>query len=219
MLRAKVEKPPGLFGGGSGFEWKEDTIDCESALLLAILHARLEVLRVLLEKGARVDGEVQWRSSHVNLYDSRSWTADQWRQQRCQFTYSFPSALARAVGRGGTATECDGTTWHVPDRDGKLHVSLRGGVVTLNHLTRWQRCSAGLLVRPHVEIVRLLLAYGARVTDVELEGSRKSPDQEFLDALLSINAALFLDPVHSNSNWLPPPSQTRFRSLMSLQLL
>ncbi|KXS10959.1 hypothetical protein M427DRAFT_36427 [Gonapodya prolifera JEL478] len=42
-----------------------------------------------------------------------------------------------------------------------------------------------LTVRPNVEIVRLLLAYGARVIYVELDAARKNPNQDFIRTLES----------------------------------
>ncbi|KXS12483.1 hypothetical protein M427DRAFT_34679 [Gonapodya prolifera JEL478] len=42
-----------------------------------------------------------------------------------------------------------------------------------------------ITLQPNVEIVRLLLAYGARVTDIELDAALENPDPEFLRTLES----------------------------------
>ncbi|KXS17840.1 hypothetical protein M427DRAFT_247105 [Gonapodya prolifera JEL478] len=175
-LRAKVDD------GRGGFDWKEDTVECETALLLAVLHARVKVVRVLLEKGASVAGEVEWK---VGNSGNRSWTAQEWQRDRWRWTYRFPSVLAAAIGHGGKLTFWDGTKYDIPGSDGKLHISLRGGVVALNHPTTWQERSSGFFVQPDVAIVRLLLAYGARVTNTELEAARKNANPEFLRSLKS----------------------------------
>ncbi|KXS16063.1 hypothetical protein M427DRAFT_56350 [Gonapodya prolifera JEL478] len=46
-LRARVHDGKGPYAlHGRGFEWKEDMVECESALLLAILYARVAVVLV-----------------------------------------------------------------------------------------------------------------------------------------------------------------------------
>ncbi|KXS15370.1 hypothetical protein M427DRAFT_56732 [Gonapodya prolifera JEL478] len=175
-LRAKVDD------GKGGFEWKEDTKDCESALVLAVVHAWVGVVMVLLEKGATVDGQLDWK---ISPSGSQNWSADAWQDSKWMATYSFPSVLTLAIGRGGTLTSWDGNTFPRPTRKGKLDINLRGGMVTLNHPTQAEDRSVLVTVQPNVEIARLLLAYGTRVTDVELNAVERSSDPEFLRILES----------------------------------
>ncbi|KXS17837.1 hypothetical protein M427DRAFT_54414 [Gonapodya prolifera JEL478] len=171
--------------GHHSYEWKEDTVQCESALVLAILHARVAVVKVLLEKGARVNGEVDWRVG--NRYGSGNWTKEQWRRQRWERTTSFPSALALAIGGGGTATLYDGGKYYSPPffPSGELKINLRGGAVRVNYPATEEDAHVKFTVQPNVEIVRLLLAYGARVTNVEINAARLKPNLDFIRTLES----------------------------------
>ncbi|KXS15368.1 hypothetical protein M427DRAFT_324109 [Gonapodya prolifera JEL478] len=185
-LKAKVEMPKGLFGGGGGLEWKDDSADCESALVLAILHARVGVVRVLLENGASVDRVVERKIGYTSYFGEQKWKADEWKRMRWHWTTTFPSILAAALGCGGQAkNDYYGSKSDTPDVNGQLNISPRGGTVILNHPTKWDHACVAITLQPNVRIVRLLLAHGARVTDVELEGARTNPNQEFLNVLLS----------------------------------
>ncbi|KXS11990.1 hypothetical protein M427DRAFT_35066 [Gonapodya prolifera JEL478] len=77
-MRAKVDTGRGWLLGA---ELKEDTAACESALAIAILHGIAPVVRVLLEMGAKVDSEVEWKIANGWIGD-RAWTASEWDQER-----------------------------------------------------------------------------------------------------------------------------------------
>ncbi|KXS17835.1 hypothetical protein M427DRAFT_247098 [Gonapodya prolifera JEL478] len=130
---------------------------------------RVGIVNVLLEKGASVEGEVQWRVANP-LIGTRIWTADEWQHKRWNSTFGFPSALAAAVGRRGIRSGSNGFKSRVPD-GGSLQISLRGGTVTVNKPTKWQESLDAITVQPGVDIVRLLLMHDARVTSTELEAA------------------------------------------------
>ncbi|KXS15372.1 hypothetical protein M427DRAFT_324165 [Gonapodya prolifera JEL478] len=174
-LRAKVKD------GRGGFVWMEDSVDCESALALGILHGNVAIVKVLLEKGAAVDGEVRWKIS--NYYSDKNWKRDRWEERRWYSTFSFPSPLALAVGRGGKWTDRDGRVYDSPNSNKNLEICIRGGAVTITHPEKRPDVYVTHTVRPSMEIVRRLLAHGARITETELNAARKNPDQEFFTTL------------------------------------
>ncbi|KXS11051.1 hypothetical protein M427DRAFT_148168 [Gonapodya prolifera JEL478] len=176
-LRFKVEN------GRGGFDWKEDSVDCESALALAILHAQgASVVRALLAKGASVNGDVEWKLCYW-WNSGRHCTANEWQHKRWLSTFRFSSPLCLAIGRGGNQTRWDGDTSVRPDSDGNLWINLRGGAVRLTHPTSWEARSVKFTVCPDIELVRLLLAHGACVTDVELNAARQNPNPNLLPTL------------------------------------
>ncbi|KXS15355.1 hypothetical protein M427DRAFT_32328 [Gonapodya prolifera JEL478] len=134
---------------GGGTQWKEETVEFESALALAILYGREGAVKLLLDDGANV------RLSH-----------------RVE------------TQRGGTVT-CRGYTSDCSRRDGTLPVDFKGGVVTLNHPRLFESIHTNVKLEPNIEIIRLLLASGVRVTDVELDAARQHPEPEFLRVLVS----------------------------------
>ncbi|KXS11114.1 hypothetical protein M427DRAFT_61197 [Gonapodya prolifera JEL478] len=79
------------------------------------------------------------------------------------------------MGRGGTWTNVDGFVKKSPGNDGKLAINVASGEVVIRHPETWQDVLVDFtLPEPNVEIVRLLLAYGAPVTKVELRAARQS---------------------------------------------
>ncbi|KXS10761.1 hypothetical protein M427DRAFT_461055 [Gonapodya prolifera JEL478] len=178
-IRARVWNPLG------GFEWKKDSVNCESALVLAVLHSRVEIARLLLEKGAMVDGVVRWKIS--NWFCDRNWTLKEWQQGRWIWTCSFPSVLALGMGHGGKCTSCYGYSGDIPNMHGKLDISRSGGTLKLKHPVPVDDIFSALTIHPNIEIIRLLLKYGARFTDVELAALHKIPSQNFLSNLVAQN--------------------------------
>ncbi|KXS17296.1 hypothetical protein M427DRAFT_43014 [Gonapodya prolifera JEL478] len=117
------------------------------------------------------------------VFKANVWTIKNWEEKRWGWIYSFPSPLALALGRGGKVTDWQGDVYDRPDSDGQLVISLRGGEVTLTHPKDWPERGVDFTIRPKLDIVRLLLAYGAPITDVELNAAQNNPNQEFLHAL------------------------------------
>ncbi|KXS15361.1 hypothetical protein M427DRAFT_69995 [Gonapodya prolifera JEL478] len=184
-LRAKVDD------GKGGFEWMEDTVDCENALGLAILHARVAIVRLLLDNGASVDSEVQWKVA--NCQGTRDWTSDEWQRQRWWWTCGFPSLLTAAIGHCGKSTDFKGSKYNILNINGQLSANLRGGTVTIEHPKKSQERSVRLTVEPKMEIVRSLLEHGAIVTDVDLKAAQKNPNREFLQTLESHHRTLVMN--------------------------
>ncbi|KXS11857.1 hypothetical protein M427DRAFT_60285, partial [Gonapodya prolifera JEL478] len=163
-----------------GSQWREDTVDCESALVLAILHARVGIVRMLLEKGAKVEGSVEWK---IGNWWHGKWGASEWDRVRWRMTITFPSLLCLAIGEGGNLTSWDKVSIDQPFDGGRLQINLKGGTVTISHPVKMEDSCVTCKIQPNGEIVRLLLARGARVSDVELAAARKSPNKELLQCL------------------------------------
>ncbi|KXS10823.1 hypothetical protein M427DRAFT_462310 [Gonapodya prolifera JEL478] len=132
-LMGKVKRGRGPFGG---FDWKEDTVDGENALMLAILHGKVGVVKMLLEKGARVDCDVDWKIASCN--GNRNWNPDEWKRQRWDWTLSFPSLVCLGMGQGGLATYWSGYADGRPNGYGQLFVNFRGGNVIVRHPKSWK---------------------------------------------------------------------------------
>ncbi|KXS16451.1 hypothetical protein M427DRAFT_43543 [Gonapodya prolifera JEL478] len=83
------------------------------------------------------------------------------------------------------ARELQGKTDDTPASNGQVEISAQRGAVTLSHPERWADVRVRCPLQPKVEIVRLLLAYGASVTNVELKFGRSSLNPEFFRLLES----------------------------------
>ncbi|KXS15353.1 hypothetical protein M427DRAFT_323977 [Gonapodya prolifera JEL478] len=89
------------------------------------------------------------------------------------------------MGCGGKFTSWDGKMGDAPNKYGQLDIDLGGGAFVITLPEKWEHVRVWFTVLPHVEIVRLLLAYGARVTNTELDAARKNTNSEFLKILES----------------------------------
>ncbi|KXS12705.1 hypothetical protein M427DRAFT_391006 [Gonapodya prolifera JEL478] len=165
-----------------------DTIQAESVLALAILHGDVDVVRVLLEHG-RVDPNkrIEWRIAHT--FKNGHYRPETWAMQRWATTYAFPNALLLAIGKGGTWTE-HGTNRRsgeaiVGRENGEmaLSINLKGGHVKLTYGKSADDFRTWFAYTPKVEIVELLLRFGAKITQAKLNAAGKNPDPAFREAL------------------------------------
>ncbi|KAJ3336116.1 hypothetical protein HDU93_003623 [Gonapodya sp. JEL0774] len=194
-----------------GRETKMDSVECESALALAILLANEDVVKALLEGGADPNGVCEWKLA----YRFPSWDADTWNRLRWLGTLFFPSALTLAVARGGKMIAWTGGTVDAPDSANQLAINHKGGNVQLKDpKERVDAFITPFTLRPSLPIVRLLLYHGAAVTRTELDAARKWPDASFLRALQQrqvephTDSAPIPHPVPSPVSTSPSPSQT-----------
>ncbi|KXS09108.1 hypothetical protein M427DRAFT_251265 [Gonapodya prolifera JEL478] len=160
-------------------EAKSDTVDCESALTIAILHGHVDCVAALLEMGAKVDGPADWKFGNVGP-ETTAWSSDSWEKERWSGTVSFPSPLCLAVGRGGKVQWWNGDIVVSPDNSGKVPTNPRGGRVALNSPTKMDDIRIMLKLSPRPEIVQLLLSHGASVTATELSAVKTFPDLRIL---------------------------------------
>ncbi|KAJ3338678.1 hypothetical protein HDU93_009162 [Gonapodya sp. JEL0774] len=169
-----------------GRETETDSVECESALALGILHAHEEVVKALLDGGADPNGACEWKTSNcsnwMGLLNADSWTD---LSKRWVGSYLFPSPLTLAVARGGKWMNWDGSTSNpAPDSDNKLAINLKGGSVQLRQPRVYQdACISPFALQPSLPILQVLLSHGAAVTQRELDAACKWPDQLFLQAL------------------------------------
>ncbi|KXS15763.1 hypothetical protein M427DRAFT_32178 [Gonapodya prolifera JEL478] len=169
--------------GGYSVENKTDTMECESALVLAIVHGLVEIVEVLLQNGVSPRGMVSWNIGNGWMKKEpheTTWTQEEWASRRWYSTYSFPSPLCLALGQGGKSVlEWEGVYEPRPDAQGRISINRMGGHVLIDNprsdvdVRVWHR------LNPRIEIVRLLLASGARVGDAEVEAARACPDPAF----------------------------------------
>ncbi|KAJ3335333.1 hypothetical protein HDU93_005786, partial [Gonapodya sp. JEL0774] len=158
-------------------ETKTDTVECESALTLAIIHANEDIVKALLEGGADANLACEWKVADWGS----SWNADRWNRTRWYWTFSFPSALTLAMARGGKWTWWDGRTEDSPYPNNKLSINHKGGHIQLKDPAVLQDARIRFFtVRPSLPIVKLLLSHGAAVAQREFDAARKQPDGRFL---------------------------------------
>ncbi|KAJ3335654.1 hypothetical protein HDU93_004782, partial [Gonapodya sp. JEL0774] len=159
---------------------RTDTIECESALALAIIHNQPEIVEVLLASGATT-GEITWRDS---TWWDRDLTIEEW-DTRWLLAYSFPSAICLAVGRGGTLTRLsDGQKAEAPDGKGRVAGNKPGGIVHIENPKSLDDVRVLMELKPSIAVVQALLSQGAPVTDVELKAAKANPDTTFFELLL-----------------------------------
>ncbi|KXS17314.1 hypothetical protein M427DRAFT_68456 [Gonapodya prolifera JEL478] len=127
-LRARVDNED----GEGGWKWMTDTVHGESALALAILSGRRDVVKLLLTRGADVVAAVSWRTPNWTV-GSRTWTRDEWEKARWGWHYTFPSHIALATARDGVARRWDRMRWACPSRDGIVEGNRKGGEVLVVH--------------------------------------------------------------------------------------
>ncbi|KAJ3338579.1 hypothetical protein HDU93_009356 [Gonapodya sp. JEL0774] len=180
----RLVKRAGLFSSEKYeevYEKKTDAIECESALALAILHGHSRIVEALLISGAAPNGKCDWRIANCGS----SWDSELWNKKRWLGSVSFPSPVTLAIGRGGRWKRWDSSTANVPNADGTLFISNKGGHVRLDNPKTWDSASTGFTIQPSLAVLRVLLRHGAVVSDVEITAASKNTDTSFLEAVLA----------------------------------
>ncbi|KAJ3336400.1 hypothetical protein HDU93_002900 [Gonapodya sp. JEL0774] len=180
-------------------ERKTDTVDCESALALAIMRAQPEIVGMLLEAGAPPNREIRWKRSAFGTWNM---PIGDWEVARWECEYFFPSALTLALGKGGKGvTAATGKVVTIPNSKNILAINLPGGHVDIFRPRLVDDVRVQLQIVPSIEIVRLLLDAGATVTEKELDAAKSNSDPKFLELLL-----LFLGetPLPAPASYRPP---------------
>ncbi|KAJ3344270.1 hypothetical protein HDU93_000060 [Gonapodya sp. JEL0774] len=171
----------GIFSSNT-METVSDTVRAESALVVAVRNGRVDLARALLEAGANPNATVQW--SVANFF--QDWDMEAWETKRWFPSYSFSSALVLALQKG--------TAWFSGPGG---HVQIPTPRSPEERYSRHQTFN----LRPKIEMVLALLAYGAEVTD-EVRNAAKRLDPVFAKALESIAT------VKPSGRLTPPPSPT-----------
>ncbi|KAJ3335737.1 hypothetical protein HDU93_004583 [Gonapodya sp. JEL0774] len=146
-------------------EMKTDTLPMESAMTLAIRNGAsddraVEVVRALLEAGCDPNGSVEWKAS--NYFDV--WTPQEWNgKYRWLTSYKYPSYLAFALtaNKGRPFSE-------------------KGAHVVLDNPSNQDQRRDEFPLRPNIEIIRLLLQFGAKVAPSIVQLARKLPEHTIL---------------------------------------
>ncbi|KAJ3335185.1 hypothetical protein HDU93_006229, partial [Gonapodya sp. JEL0774] len=172
-------------------ETKRDTIQCESALALAVASGRADIVEVLVRQAADPDAKVEWR---VPLWYNRT-NFENWDRFRWVFPIEYPCFLALALGQGGNITNLGDTPTNVyasngPRRNwvqemetGLIRMSRTGGDVTIADPSKDEDAFRLVTLQPKLEVLIALLRGGAKATDAALAAARKVSDPQFLTLL------------------------------------
>ncbi|KXS16819.1 hypothetical protein M427DRAFT_133894 [Gonapodya prolifera JEL478] len=158
----------------------EDKVQCESALALAIIHNHYRVVEALLRSSADPDEEIRWQIGNNSLKTKRL-SAIEWRK-RWEWTISFPSALTLALATGGgVARRHDGQTIHTyPPRSGNLMINCKGAHPVLDEISLPTMAFIDAPVTCNLDIVQLLLEFGAQVTQHDIDIAKCNPGLSYL---------------------------------------
>ncbi|KXS09700.1 hypothetical protein M427DRAFT_63599 [Gonapodya prolifera JEL478] len=164
-------------------EVKTETHPGESALTLAILSGRADIVELLLLAGANVHVAADWP---ISAPVENVWAFSNWEDYHC-VTFSYPTALGLAIGKGGKTRWNSGG--HRPDWGnemdrGSVRVNKKGARVHVDTPKSEPDTCAILTFTPSLEIVSLLLRHGARVTDVALRAAGQLDDSRFSSLLV-----------------------------------
>ncbi|KXS12869.1 hypothetical protein M427DRAFT_389939 [Gonapodya prolifera JEL478] len=146
-----------------GFGTRSETVFGESALVLAVLYAQDALVQELLDAGANVHAEVEWR---VPNWESE-WTMALWNRTRWILHYRCDSLLDLALGSPVLASpfrnvEDDYTI--LGEARGKLALNKDGGHVHIRTPSSQSEAHDTGNFVPTVGVVRLLLDWGAQIT-------------------------------------------------------
>ncbi|KAJ3331384.1 hypothetical protein HDU93_009779, partial [Gonapodya sp. JEL0774] len=176
--RKKVTLTAKIRGGRKGDSVTEsETVECESALALSIINGYPHVAQVLLQGGANPNAEICWVTGDFDMDKKR--TREDWNTKRWMWTYTFPSALYLAFARG-KVRKFDGFEMDVPNSEGKLGINKLGGHVQIVSPTVPEDVRVWCELRPSLQVVKVLLAYGAEVTEAILKFAEVVPDPRFM---------------------------------------
>ncbi|KXS12871.1 hypothetical protein M427DRAFT_59179 [Gonapodya prolifera JEL478] len=210
LLRASVE---GL-GAKSDVSWGE------SALALAILYGKAEIVEELLNAGADVHRLVEWR---VPTWEDGTWNQLTWQKNRWLLTYRCASVIDLVVGTPRVSSANvdvrDEFTARA-EQEGKFAMSKDGGEIEIvNPTTREHSFDFGGFIC-NIPILRLLLERGVQVSSSARRAARAMSDpavstliEEHLKAVASGRAG-------SNPRIAPVenPAQTQMFRVLEAQI-
>ncbi|KXS22547.1 hypothetical protein M427DRAFT_50846 [Gonapodya prolifera JEL478] len=140
-----------------------DTADGESALCLAILTGRSELVRAVLEAGADPNSMISWKVPS----GAETWTKALWEKRRWHLQFTSPSALDFALG-GVRVFFGDGSPAIRQQAEledtGRLLISKRGENVRLSNPRSPSESYQRATLTPNLDIVTWLLNKGAVVS-------------------------------------------------------
>ncbi|KAJ3338847.1 hypothetical protein HDU93_008982 [Gonapodya sp. JEL0774] len=180
-----VLKKGGLFSKKRQEEVMEsyqDSHSGESALGIAVLSGRADVVQLLLDAGANPNVHVEWRIAGWG----GEWTKERYDRERWSLRVDFPSPLALALANGRT-----------------LKINKRGGEVKIVNPLSMSQSSDVMELRSSIEVVRVLLEGGAMVTTAMLEAARAIKDKIFIQTIEEHLASGGGGPPQTNP--VPPP--------------
>ncbi|KXS10004.1 hypothetical protein M427DRAFT_63057 [Gonapodya prolifera JEL478] len=161
---------------------RTDTSEGESALALAILYGQVDMVSALLEGGSDPNIAIGWQISGLD-----PWTTENWNKSRWEANWSYPSALALAVGRAGRVTNAEAkpiTNWQSDAQSSfKFRINKRGGTPKVVNPSLNADRLLEVSLTPKIEIVTLLIRHGASVSEEILEGTRTLKDRKIHDLL------------------------------------
>ncbi|KXS11701.1 hypothetical protein M427DRAFT_35452 [Gonapodya prolifera JEL478] len=170
---------------------KRDTIQCESALALAVVSGRADIVEVLLRRGSDPDVKVEWK---IPLWYNKT-TFTNWDKYRWIFPFEYPCCLALALAQGGNiphfgdsptdvySSNGPNRNWKQEMETGLIRMSRTGGDLTIADPSKDEDAFRLVNLQPNLDVLIALLRGGAKATDAALAAARKVPDPQFLTLL------------------------------------
>ncbi|KXS12808.1 hypothetical protein M427DRAFT_136955 [Gonapodya prolifera JEL478] len=166
-------------------ETYQDSHSAESALGIAVLSGRPDVVQLLLDAGANPNVHVEWRIAGFGGV----WTRDRWDRERWALRVDFPSPLALALANGRV-----------------LKINKRGGEIKLVNPLSMSQVSDMMELRSSIDVVQALLDSGAMITSTMLDSAKGIKDKAFIQAIEAAMAARGANP--GGTPALPRPLAT-----------
>ncbi|KXS21813.1 hypothetical protein M427DRAFT_151085 [Gonapodya prolifera JEL478] len=159
---------------------QRDTAACESALCLAVMRGRSDVVSALLEAGANPNEPLSWQ---IPVWSS-NWDHVAWEERRWYIFYSYQNALALALLRGSVQF-WDGTacSWQQQANRGRFKVGKMGAVTEFVNPATEKSVTDDLEMQPAFDVVAALVKGGARVVEADVERARAMTDKRFVELL------------------------------------
>ncbi|KAJ3336725.1 hypothetical protein HDU93_002308 [Gonapodya sp. JEL0774] len=152
-------------------ETETDSRPAESALALAILSGRTDILHCLLENGADPRTPIEWPIPEI----WENWTGEGGLLDRGRWRFENALELALAVGRP------------------ELRCNLRGVTLNFDNPSSLDEVSARVTRDPDSNVAQLLIRFGSPVTALSLEAIRQLRDEGRREFAELISADIFLD--------------------------
>ncbi|KAJ3337660.1 hypothetical protein HDU93_000738 [Gonapodya sp. JEL0774] len=172
-LRAKVE----------GGKVMSETAWGESALALAVLYAREDIVKELLNAGADVHRLIEWK---LPTWDQGDWSTDTWQKNRWLLTYRCASIIDLVTGSpiiSSANVDIRDEFMAMAEQESKFGMSKDGAEIQIEHPTTQSEAFdfGGFIC--NLPILRLLLARGAQVPSRARRAARAMQDQEACEVI------------------------------------
>ncbi|KXS20554.1 hypothetical protein M427DRAFT_151861 [Gonapodya prolifera JEL478] len=164
-------------------ETKEEKLDAESALALAILRGSESMARELLDAGADPNADLGWKIA--NWGDEAEWNRT-WDNGRWAATLEFSSSLDIAMVSGTLSSPYGNVLrdfTRMATDDFAVATNKPGYLVSLRDPEDPKAAADFRQAKPDYTMVRTLLTYGAQISQAARERARRMEDKAFSDLI------------------------------------